>query len=72
MLARLGFLRRPEDYLRGDAGTDLQGDVVLRREDARQRCAMVAVPVLAPIRTVPLKCSGWQVSSPVEMPRWQS
>ena len=40
MLALLGNLRRPEDYLRGEAGVDLPGNVVLQREDARQICAL--------------------------------
>jgi len=36
VLTRLGIPRRPEDYLRADASTDLLGDVILQREDARQ------------------------------------
>lgn len=40
MPTRLGTLRRSEDYLRGDDGTDLPDDIVLHREDARQRCAL--------------------------------
>ena len=36
MLTRLGIPRRTEDYLRADASTDLLGDVVPQREDARQ------------------------------------
>lgn len=40
VLARLGILRRQEDYLRGEAGLDLPGKVVLQREDARHRCAL--------------------------------
>lgn len=31
MLALLGILHRPDDYLRADTGTDLPGDVVLQR-----------------------------------------
>lgn len=36
VLTRLGIPRRPDDYLRAVASTDLLGDVILQREDARQ------------------------------------